>query len=66
MIPKIPRHKASETRRRLTQINGPSGRHLPIERPENGAVRMSDLVVNAFQTEAKAEDVRQKLFAVQK
>src|SRR6266850_8443854 len=44
----------------------PSGRHFPIERPRKGAVRMSDLVVIAFETEAKAEEVRQKLFAMQK
>jgi hypothetical protein len=31
-----------------------------------GAVRMSDLVVIAFETETKAEEVRQKLFAMQK
>ena len=52
---------------RLIQINGLL-RYSSVLDPNrnNGELHMSDLVVIAFPTEAKAEEVRQKLLAMQK
>jgi uncharacterized membrane protein len=37
-----------------------------MDRRDKGGLQMSDLVVIAFPTETKAEEVRQKLLAMQK
>jgi hypothetical protein len=43
-----------------------TGRSRVVRYSTGGAEQMSDLVVIAFPTEAKAEEVRQKLLAMQR